>query len=46
MHGSIATTMAKLINMITFCQEHFIEKVEQEQDMLEHSIISNRGMDG
>ena len=40
MHGSLATTMAILINMLTFCQEHFIAKVEQEKDILEHSIIS------
>ena len=46
MHGSLATTMAKLINMLIFCQEHFIAKVEQEQDMLGNSIIANRGMDG
>ena len=46
MHGSLATTMAILINMFKFCQEHFIAKVEQEQDMLDNSIITNRGMDG
>ena len=46
MHGSLATTKEKLINMLTFYQEHFIAKVEQEQDMLEHSMIANRGMDG
>ena len=46
MHVSLATTMAIWINMLTFYQEHFIAKVEQEQDILEHSIIANRGMDG
>ena len=46
MHGSLATTMAILINMLTFCQEYFIAKVEQGNDMLGHSIIANRGMDG
>ena len=46
MHGSLATTMAILINMLTFCQEHFIANVEQEQDMLDNSIIANKGMDG
>ena len=46
MHGSLATTMEKLINMLTFYQEHFIAKVEQEKDMLYNSIIANRGMDG
>ena len=46
MHGSLATTMAILINMLTFCQEHFIAKVEQANDMLDKSIIANRGMDG
>ena len=44
MHGSLATTMEILINMLTFCQEHFIEKVEKENDMLENSIIAKRGM--
>ena len=46
MHGSIATTMAILINMLTFCHKHFIAKVEHEIDMLEHSIIATRGMNG
>ena len=46
MHGSLATTMAILITMLTFCQEHFIANVEQEKYMLEHSIIANRSMDG
>ena len=46
MHGSLVTTMAKLINMLTFHQEHLIAKVEQEQDMPGHSITANRGMDG
>ena len=43
MHGSVAITMEKLINMLTFCQEHFMAKLEQEQDMLAHSINANRG---
>ena len=43
MHGSLATTMAILINMLTFFLEHFVTKVEQDQDMLEHSIIAKRG---
>ena len=46
MYGSLATTMEILINMLTFCQEHFIAKVEQEQDMLDYSIVANRGTDG
>ena len=46
MHGSLATTMAILINMLTFCQEHFIANVEQVTGMLEHSIIATRGIDG
>ena len=46
MHGSLATTMVILINMLPFFQEHFIANVEQEKDMLGHSIIANRGMDG
>ena len=46
MHGSLATTMAMLINMLTFYQEHFIEKLEQEQDIIEHAIISKGGIDG
>ena len=46
MHGSLGTTMEILINMVTFCQEHFIAKVEQANDTLEQSIIASRGMDG
>ena len=46
MHGSLAKTMAILINMLTFCQEHFIAKVEQEKDMLDNLVIPNRGVDG
>ena len=46
MHGSLATTMAILINMLTISQEHFIAKVEQENDMLEYAIIETRGMNG
>ena len=46
MHGSLATTMAILINMLIFYQEHFIAKVEQETDMLGYSIITNRAMNG
>ena len=45
MLGSLATTVAKLISMLTFCQEHFIAKVEHENDMLDYSIIANRGLD-
>ena len=36
MHGSIATTMEILIDMLTFCQEHFIAKVEQVKDIIEN----------
>ena len=46
MHVSLATTKAILINMLTFCQEHFIANVEQKKDMLDHSIFAIRGMDG
>ena len=46
MHGPLATTMAILINMLTFYQEHFKAKVEQAKDMLEHYIIANRGING
>ena len=46
MLGSLATTMAIWINMLTFCQEPFKANIEQANDMLEHSIIANRGMDG
>ena len=46
MHGSLVTTMAKLINMLTFFQEHFIAKVEQENYILGNSISANRGVDG
>ena len=40
MHGSLATTMAILINMLTFRQEQFVAKVEEEQDMLDNSIMA------
>ena len=46
MDGSLAITMAILINMLTICQEDFIARVDQENDMLDYSIIANRGMNG
>ena len=46
MRASLATTMAMLINMLTFYQEHFIAKVEHENDMLYYFIIANRVING
>ena len=42
----ISIAAPNLTTTLISCQEHFIAKVEQDWDMLDHSIIANRGMDG
>jgi len=46
MHGSIATSSAKSVNMSTICQEHFIAKVELDWLKPGFSINANKDMDG
>ena len=44
MDGSLAITMAILINMLTICQEDFIARVDQENDMLQYPNIATKHM--
>ena len=46
MHGSIATSSAKSLNMSTICQEHFIAKVDLDFLKLGFSINAKKDMDG
>ena len=44
MHKSNVTKITNHHKLISSMSKHFIAKVEQENDMLDYSIIANMGM--
>ena len=46
MHGSIATSSVKSLNMSTICEDHDIAKVELDRLKLGYSINANKDMYG